>query len=82
VASDLCDLERKATSVQVAEDQVEMKSKSKTKLVTLELRFKSEKDRDEWFGRYLDGGGEQHIECYVEDWARDKSWMTIRVEEI
>jgi hypothetical protein len=42
--------------------------------LSLELRFKTEEDRQEFIGRYLDGNGEQSIDCYTASVTRDGTW--------
>ena len=42
--------------------------------VSLELRFKSEEARSDFIGRYLDGSGEQSIECYSVSVTEDGTW--------
>ena len=49
--------------------------------VTIEMHFKTAEDRDEFFGRYLYGGGEQHIECYAHGWELEQ-WMEIDVKDL
>lgn len=42
--------------------------------VSLELRFKNEDERSDFIGRYLDGNGEQSIDCYTESVTKDGTW--------
>jgi len=41
---------------------------------TLQLKFRSKEALDEFIGRYLDGNGEQSIQCYTESTTVDGTW--------
>jgi len=46
----------------------------KTYSKVLQLRFKTQDDLENFVARYLDGGGEQRIECYTASVTNDGTW--------
>lgn len=42
--------------------------------VVLEMRFRNKEAFDDFVGRYLDGNGEQSIDCYTASVTEDGTW--------